>query len=69
MEKTQISLLIFAVLSLLSAVTWIYYLADPASVFIRRIDIVMNGAWVVGDVLVIVTIVAGGVHLFHRFTD
>lgn len=66
MEKTQISLLVFAVLGLFSSTAWLLYVKDPSNILIQNLNYVASGAWIVGDLLIALTIIAGAIHLGHR---
>jgi hypothetical protein len=66
METEDKSLLVFSVLGLLSAVYWSIYVFYPSNPVIIRLSLALNGAWMAGYALVILTIIFGGVHLWHR---
>lgn len=64
METANKSLLIFAILGIISGVFWIFYVFDPLNPLYARLGLAINGAWVVGDVAVLAT--AAGIHIHHR---
>jgi len=66
MEAEEKSLLVFSVLGIASAVYWSIYVFYPSNPFVVKIGLALNGAWMAGYALVILTIIFGGIHLWHR---
>lgn len=66
MEPAEKSLLIFSALGIASAIYWSIYVFYPADPFIEKIGVALNGVYLIGYILVVMTVCFGGVHLWHR---
>lgn len=51
---------------MISAIYWSIYVFYPSNAVIEKIGLALNGAWMAGYALVILTIIFGGVHIWHR---
>jgi hypothetical protein len=66
MDGADKSLLIFSVLGIASAIYWSVFVFFPLNQLLAKIGLLLNGAWLVGYILVVLTIVFGGLHLHLR---
>lgn len=66
MESASKSLVIFAVLGIVTSIYWSVYVFFPNNDFIIKLGLALNAAWVIGYILVLASITGLGVHLYHR---
>ncbi len=66
MEGEKKSLLVFSVLGVVSAIYWSVYVFYPSDPMIEKVGLALNGIWLAGYILVILTLLSGGIHILHR---
>lgn len=58
----------FAVIALISSIYWIVYIVDPDKLnpLLQIFGVAVQGIWVIGEILILMTLTSGGVHILHR---
>jgi len=66
MEAADKSLVILSVLGIITAIYWSIYVFYPTNVIIERLGVADEVDWIIAYILVVLTVLAGGVHVHHR---